>query len=159
MSRRLLAAAIAATTLAAGALLGAAPAFATNSGENCNYHYGPYDPGASGAGNMCYFYTRDEAGAEEGLEGNDPNFTENNALYFNYANYGGAYDGISATDGLGKGVWNDAGSGYNFINNCSVTVYSGTDYSGPYSVKFPAISGLPNLGSVTNLDLSQKACT
>jgi len=159
MARRLLLAGMAVTTLAAAALLGAAPAYATNSGENCNENGGPYDPGGANAGNFCYFYTSDNRGAEEGIEGNDPNLTTNDPIYFGYRNYGGTVGGVGGDRGLNDPVYNDAGSGFNLITNCAVTVFSGTGYSGPYSYRLPASTGSGNLGNVTNLNQSQEVCT
>jgi len=159
MARRLVLAGMAVTTLAAAALLGAAPAYATNSGENCNTNAGPYDPGGSGAGNFCYFYTSNNAGAEMGIEGNDPNLSANEPIYFDYRNFDGTIDGVGAGRGLNDAVWNDAGSGINLITNCAVTVYSGTGYSGPYSYRLTALTGSGSLGNVTNLNQSQEVCT
>jgi hypothetical protein len=124
------------------------------------------DCGISAEG-VCYFFRGSDSappnnvaygGANEFVEYNDANFTDSPAMYFDYANI---YNYLP-DQGLGYGVFDDAGSAYNGYVSCSVTIYAEDDYKGAHLTLQGSLDGSssesPTLGPVNNNNISQKFC-
>lgn len=132
--------------LAAGIAAGAL----ANPGEAGAWNVTPC-PGAWGP--IVYNYHSYAAGALNCQDGNVPDLSSP-AMYFNHTNP----DADNPNDGLGKPLWNDAGSGENWDLTCTAHIWYHANYTGSQLTLSPfSHSGWYSntLGVVNNNNRSQ----